>query len=704
MHRPKVVATVAFAAPFAIAILINLATETVDLPSWSAPVVWGSLASLILLAHRLPAPPAPAPAAGASARDLLNENTDRLAESVKTQWRDEEERRRLHHPGPLALRWTNADETLIDRWSNIRRLASGENGGPLDLAGKISEVGTVHRRIPSGRLVVLGGAGSGKSVLALRLVLALLEQRRRSDPVPVMFTVTSWIPGATTFREWLVRQLVRDHPWLGQPGAGGRSVAADLVDRRKILPVLDGFDEMAPSLQVEAVKVLNRNRMALVVICRLDQFRAVVRSAGVLAEAAAIEIADLELSDVADYLPRTTAARRTPPGDGTDWDTVLDALRDHPEDDAAATLTTVLSSPLMVELARTVYSDAPRANPKELLDSEAFPTPGAVERHLLDEFLPAAYRQPPVARPADAPSGKRYTAAEAKKWLTHLTRSRDHEIAWWRMGRRVHPATATTLYAAIFATVFGAFFRLDAALYLTTCCTLLSAFSTVRSPLPVQASLQFREFVVALGQEAVKGLRGRLSEGLLFGGLVGTGFGVVLGLTTVAGGLLLGVACWLAGTLLYMVVALRSRVFTRFVNHHAAPCPVQMIADDRRCAIVRSAVLGLATGIPTLGLFDLARAAEMAMAVAVTYALSGTAWGRWLVIVRFWLPLTGRLPWKLHAFLDDACERAVLRQTGAIYEFRHIALRTNLIAHDRGHRPVPNASAPPRREEPPPAS
>jgi hypothetical protein len=46
-----------------------------------------------------------------------------------------------------------------------------------------------------------------------------------------------------------------------------------------------------------------------------------------------------------------------------------------------------------------------------------------------------------------------------------------------------------------------------------------------------------------------------------------------------------------------------------------------------------------------------------------------------------WLPLRGQLPWAVIAFLDDACERGVLRRAGAVYQFRHAQLQEHL-AHE----------------------
>jgi hypothetical protein len=57
-----------------------------------------------------------------------------------------------------------------------------------------------------------------------------------------------------------------------------------------------------------------------------------------------------------------------------------------------------------------------------------------------------------------------------------------------------------------------------------------------------------------------------------------------------------------------------------------------------------------------------------------------SAWGRWLVVARFWLPLTGRLPWRTFTFLDDACRRGVLRRVGSVYQFRHARLQDRLAA------------------------
>lgn len=688
MRRPFVAATAV--ATVVLPVGVNLATDTIDLPSWTDSVVWGlvvlmALALVIVEVRRTSQAPVDDTA---TERDRLHEITDRLAESVAAQWSYEEERRRLHDPFPLTLRWKTADDDLIDHWANIRQLPGGRTSGPINLDGELSKIREIYQRVPSRRLVILGGAGSGKTVLALNLLLSLLRERRRGDLVPVMFNLRSWNP-ATPFRSWLVGQLLRDHPGLSRPGITADTLAAELVDRRKVLPVLDGFDEMAAASHGAALEALNRNRMAIVLTSRVEEFTTAVRSADVLSAAAAVEISELRLNDVATYLPRT-APQRLPARGSSDWEAVLAELRDHPEDDAAANLTAVFSSPLMVGLARTIYSDTPNTNPKELLDTDVLQSPEMVEQHLLTAFLPAAYHQPPQRRSAVAKITGRYAEAKARRWLTHLASGPAHEIGWWRMSGTVHPATTTVLYTGLFAALFCVLFRADVAVMMTVLCTSVFAFSSSRVPRPAQARLQLGEFVVALTQQVKKGLRGPLSEGLLFGGLIGAGFGVLVGFNSLdhalERGTAAGLGCLVAGTLVYMGSSLRARMLIRSVNTDAAPCPKRMIWDDRTCAVVRSLAYGLAVAVPTYGLFDLRRAGEMVIAVSIVVALSATAWGRWVMIGRFWLPLTRRLPWNLRAFLDDACERGVLRQTGAVYEFRHVALRDNLKNAAEGRR------------------
>lgn len=67
-----------------------------------------------------------------------------------------------------------------------------------------------------------------------------------------------------------------------------------------------------------------------------------------------------------------------------------------------------------------------------------------------------------------------------------------------------------------------------------------------------------------------------------------------------------------------------------------------------------------------------------------------SAWFFWMVLVRGWLPLTGKLPWRVRDFLTDAHQRGVLRQTGPVYQFRHATLQDHFTTEGSSRQPRAN--------------
>ena len=118
--------------------------------------------------------------------------------------------RRLNDPYPLPVSWRAADASLADGWDVLLRLAASVAGlrspsapeswasGPGELAGYGNDLVDVLSRVPTGRLVVLGEPGSGKTMLMVRLVLDLLARRSSGGPVPVLASLASWDPAIRT--------------------------------------------------------------------------------------------------------------------------------------------------------------------------------------------------------------------------------------------------------------------------------------------------------------------------------------------------------------------------------------------------------------------------------------------------------------------------------------------------------------------------
>lgn len=678
--------------------------------------------------------------------DQLTEVAEQLALAVGTRWRREEELHQVQDPIPLPVRWQHAPERLTDDWTNICRVPAGESADPIPLTGDVTKIVAVHRRIPSGRLVVLGKAGSGKTILAIRFVLGSLENRTPADPIPVIVNVGSWNPVAVSLERWLISQLIRDHPGLAAAGPSGSTLAAALVSAGRILPVLDGFDEIADGLHRPALRELNTTTRPLVVTSRPTEYTTAVKGTDVLSAAAAIELVDLTLADLGDYLPRTTR-RTTVTEDGATtrnvWDRVLDDLRDHPKEPACAQLTAVLTTPLMVALARANYSDTPDEDPTTLLDMGRFPTPHALEEHLIGGFMSTAYRSTSAV-----PGRRQWDAERARQWLgylaRHLNRLGKRDLAWWQLGDNLSTlARMVTVGVAV-----GVCFGLMVWLYysILNCVvtgsrsiffwlyefSISSLVAGVAAGLAFGLALGLVLFIRPSGIEPVtvqwrffhrtrQPHRGRRVLAMVVVGFVG---GVAFGLAnqlifSLVGLVGLGQPIQIRLALFAALVTGPAIALVALATWFEAPLdvrsavrPADLLRTNRKAAISQALciapMLGLATALNgwvvadllgryLLGSIEWNLSGAVGWAVSATlggglgYVLSLTAWGHWFLRVRIWLPLTGRLPWAVLAFLDDAHERGVLRHAGAVYQFRHDRLKDHLAR--TVSVPVPGADA-----------
>lgn len=626
----------------------------------------------------------------------------------------------------------------------------------------MGSVAETYRRLRSGRLLVLGRAGSGKSVLATRFALDLLAARGPSARVPVLLSLGSWDPSATSPRELLTELLLRDHPHLARRIAGGSTLAAALVDADLILPVLDGFDEIAESLRGEALRAFNATSMPLVMTSRREEYARAVRAAHTpLVAAAGIELADLTLDDLAAYLPRTARRVARPGGSAGLWDEVLGALRAG-RTGAGARLAAVLRTPLMVVLARAMYSDTPGRDPGELLDATRFPTESDLEEHLLAGFVPAVYRRRAPERADGGRPARHRDPERARQWLGYLAHTlarRDHgrqDLAWWRIAesqRRRTRVLNAALTAALCVTVASwiAGSAAAALLYPQDLPLVLLqgalmgpvagvAFGTAYAITTSRGGGVFRPAFVRLRLPAAgRRLDGRpllvftrrFAHAMVGGLVLGAGHALVLTLlrvlsddyavtavraitmtlvNTLVFGLVYGTA---AGLVFGLLAAVEAPMDTT-----AAATPIRLLASNRatvgRQALVLVPLLALGIagvghlvvaalqgplGPLTWGVAGTVTGVVGGLGGGLAYLLAFTAWGQWLTLARVWLPLTRRLPWDLVAFLDDAYRRGVLRQTGAVYQFRHARLQHHLdqtYRLDQAHR-LGQASAPPFR-------
>ncbi|WP_049718039.1 NACHT domain-containing protein [Streptomyces caatingaensis] len=365
------------------------------------------------------------PQDGRSTHGQVTDATEVLARLVHRQWEEEAMLRQLFSPAPLPVLWW--DSALPDV-SDHRELI----GDPVSCrADAPRELAVAFRHLPHQRLVVLGPAGAGKTTFAVLLTLALLRDRVPGTPVPVLLSLASFDPSRHSVPEWLARQIAAGYPALADVQAFGPTVVDDLLAGGRVIPVLDGLDELpAPGRPavLAALKAAFPSHAPLVLTCRTAAYARAVAGAGVLTGAAVVEPAPLDAADALASLrlaaPPGAAQRR--------WEVLARHVAEVPQGPVAL----ALRSPLLVTLARSVYADA-GGDPAELADSGRFPTVAAVEQHLLDALVPGLYdrarRRDPGRRCGPGASGVRHLAFLARG----LGRQGTHDLAWWQLYRWV---------------------------------------------------------------------------------------------------------------------------------------------------------------------------------------------------------------------------------------------------------------------------
>ncbi|MCH6161723.1 NACHT domain-containing protein [Streptomyces marispadix] len=378
---------------------------------------------------------------GAPAETAQDAAARELARAVHARWRDEAAARGLADRARPAVRWT-AERAAADHEANVGAAVPERGDGLSALTG-------AYRALPARRLVILGGPGAGKTSLAVLLMLELLRAWTSDAPVPVIVPAGSWDPEREHLHTWFARRVHQDY---GTRRLDRRAVR-ELVRDLRVLPVIDGFDELPAPARTKALAGLNRalgDDAPLILTSRTAEYAQAAGTEEVLASAAVVRAEPVTASAAADYLRRTSHPERL-----GRWEELLATLAA----DDGHPVVRALSSPLMLWLTRTVYA-GPGAAPGELLDRSRFPDAAAVERHLLDSLVPAVFPAGPAS--PDGPRGARSRGpARAERWLrflaAHLTRLGTREFAWWQLHRARLPALlgVPALFAGVGLLLFG---------------------------------------------------------------------------------------------------------------------------------------------------------------------------------------------------------------------------------------------------------
>ncbi|WP_190108733.1 hypothetical protein [Streptomyces cinnamoneus] len=656
-----------------------------------------------------------------------------LARSIRAQWTAELTAWDLASAEPLSVHWQAS-------WPGPRHGAphDGQEDSGRQHGSQIARMADTFLSLARRRLVVLGAPGAGKSTLSVLLTLELVERclpgaRRipgapglpgapgpcarpgdgrggETSPVPVVLTLESWDPDREHFRAWLARRIAEDHP--GLPRVDGRHPAARLVQDRRILPVLDGLDELPQHRRSAVVREIDRalgDEDAIVLTSRTREYRAGEGTGAAIAGAAVIEARPVGLAEATAYLLHSAA-----PQTRRRWKLMLDAVDRQPDGPVAQ----ALSSPLMIWLARQGFRTPP-ADPLDLV-RRPFPSREQVEKHLLDLIIPAVFTQQPHA-PDRLHAPRQWNHRRARHWLSclagHLSRRRTTELAWWDLHRTLlvrlmTPLTLLVVCLALsqVATTAGGWFvdhqRADArpgtfAGFTTRWGLELAVSGGLIHTMGVWIAVEVW-FGFKRGQPRRRANPFRIGAALRSAGRAAS-VGRALKASAVVvlpAGLFTSMALGTHDPRPYLVMALCSTVVGPLLmvtiaapaDTEDASTPDEVLGSERTAALLSLGTVAVAIGIGQgalgwygNGTFDdgLARAVAGWFGASAMLLLM-SSWSRWLM-AKGCLATVGRVPWSLMEFLRDAHHGGLLQRSGGVYRFRHLRLQEHLAAGAPAH-------------------
>jgi DNA polymerase III delta prime subunit len=327
----------------------------------------------------------PAPLSPADAQERRNLRI--LLEKVRQFWVEGVLEKSVHGALLIELGKETRPEAIEHPWEMVMELPD-QARQTLPPDEKIGDIFDEVNRA----LLILGEPGSGKTITMLELARDLVARAESaedfSQPVPVVFNLSTWTDKRQPLIDWLVDELLAKYQIP-------KRIARPWLESNRILPLLDGLDEVRPEIRAACVEAINQfgesfGLAGLAVCSRLQEYTVLpVR----LRLNGAICLQSLTPGQVDGYLaaagPRLAALRTTLREDGT--------------------LQTLTRSPLMLSVMSLAYQDIPL----EALADQALDTAEERSQHLLDTYIERMFKR-------KGERDKPYTDEQTTTWLSWL--------------------------------------------------------------------------------------------------------------------------------------------------------------------------------------------------------------------------------------------------------------------------------------------
>jgi energy-coupling factor transporter ATP-binding protein EcfA2 len=357
-----------------------------------------------------------------------------LLNKVKNFWIEGVLEKSLHTKALIALGLEERLDVVERPFSSIQEIPD-EFGQTLPVGTSITQV---FNRMGEGRtLLVLGEPGAGKTTILLKLLQDLITRTEEdlSQPIPVVFNLSSWASKRQTITDWLVQELQSQYQV-------SKKLGKVWIEEQQLLLLLDGLDEVKVESRESCVQALNQfiqehGQTEIVVCSRIRDYQAL---STYLKFQSAICIQSLTLEQINQYLDRT--------------DNQLEAVKTLLQEDTA--LQELATSPLMLSVITLAYQD---------ISVEDLPKTGSVEecrQHLFNAYINRMFKHRGVIQ--------WYSKVQAMRWLIWLAQRMSQESQTLFLIERMQPSWLHKKYqkliffwviqiiSSVNSSIFSAFF------------------------------------------------------------------------------------------------------------------------------------------------------------------------------------------------------------------------------------------------------
>ena len=250
-----------------------------------------------------------------------------------------------------------------------------------------------------GELLILGEPGAGKTTLLLELARDLLvrAEHDESHSMPVIFSLSSWVPTWESLDLWLVEELDAKYQIP-------RNLGKVWIESDQILPLLDGLDEVDPNFRAPCVDKINKYHSShsfvpIIVCSRSAEYQDLAQTTPILLRKAVVA-QPLSEQQVEAYI--ASAGERLA--------SVQRVLRADPA------LRKVATTPLMLSVMMLAYHEEPDKEPPGGDSSEARPEddPSEVRRRVFEHYVERMLQR--------RGTKSNYEPEQTKRWLSWLAR------------------------------------------------------------------------------------------------------------------------------------------------------------------------------------------------------------------------------------------------------------------------------------------